>query len=160
MLIKLDKYKLDEEAERLPSEFYDAAKNEEEATSDSDIFKVQLDSMREKVELEVRSMKAEQVNEKYGYSLDKLTEGTISAVVGQDKRVVELREKMNNAKRLAGTYRALRKGFDKKYGMIEVLSYLHNSGWFRGSGSVSTSPPKTKVPQAMVDKFNERNKNG
>jgi len=158
--ISLDKHKLDEEAERLPSEYHDAAYWEEKYTAELDVFKVQLDSMREKVELEVRSLKVDQVNEKYRLTLEKLTESTISSLVGQDRRVEELRTNMNHMKHLAGTYRALRKALDKKYGMIEVLSFLHNSGWFRrgsiddGTGyQQAKQSHKTRIPQSVKDKF-------
>ena len=158
--VQLNKHNLDNEAEQLPSAYYEAATLEEQYTADVDVLKVQLDSMREKVELEIRSLKLDQVNEKYKLVLEKLTESTVNALVGQDPRVEDLRTRWNESKRLSGTYRAYRKALDKKYGMIEVLSFLHNSGWFR-RGSIEVGSTQTRsgveraarVPQSVRDKF-------
>jgi hypothetical protein len=152
---RVDKYKLDEEAEITPQNFGDAALEEEKYMGIALIAKAQWESLQEKVGLEVRSMDLEEINKKYTLNLKNLTEATISALVNQTEEVKEKKMEYLEAKRTAGTFKAKRRAYEQKYGMIDTLSYLHNSGWFMKDGVTGVRPdlPRTTgVPSSLIER--------
>jgi hypothetical protein len=140
---RVDKFKLDEEAEDTPQDFGDSAEQEEKYAGDALIAKAQWESLQEKYGLEVRSMDIQELNEKYKLNLKGLTEATIAAIVNQIPEVQEKKMEYLRAKRAAGTWKAKRRAYEKKYGMIDTLSYLHNSGWFMKDSHTGERP----IPQ-------------
>jgi hypothetical protein len=152
---RVDKYKLDEEAEITPQDFGDAAEAEEKWSGDALIAKAQWESLQEKHGLEIRSMDIQEINEKFKLNLKNLTESTVSALVNQIPDVHNKKMEYLNAKRTAGTYKAKRRAYEKKYGMIDTLSYLHNSGWFMKeshTGERPILPRNSGVPNSLRER--------
>ena len=157
---KINKFQLDEEAVTVPHDFYNAAKAEEEWCSKRDMAKAQLDTLKEKVGLEVRSLDVTQINEKYKLHLSQkmLTEAAVNALINKDKEIESKQREYLEAKRTAGTYKVQRQAFEKKYGMIDTLSYLHNSGWFMKDshdGTRPSLPRSTSAPRSLRERAKE-----
>ena len=114
--IKINKHRLDEEAERLPADYYDVCKREVEAAEERDL-------MASRLELKIRSMPIEEVNKVFACNFDRITDKAIKALMDAD-------EGYSNQKKLASLLNVARRSFERKYGMVEVLSYLYRAGLF------------------------------
>lgn len=151
--IKINKYDLDEEAIRLPSDYYDAAKAEVDATDVRDHAKNYLEFIENRALLKIRSMNVKKINEEYGLQITSVTEATLKALISQDPEVHKCREDLIRHKKQLADAKAIRQAFEKKYGMIEILSYLQRTTQYLKDhhNGVPKHPIGTKALQSKAD---------
>ena len=154
--IKINKNRLDDEAVRCPSDFYEVATMEANLSEDRDTLKTNIDTAKSKAELRLRSLTLEQINEKFSLNLSKITESTITALVNDDDDVRRVMEEFSSTKRAASLVKAARRGLEVKQNMLDMLSYLHGAGYFYSDptrGQLAHTQ-RSKVPQKLIEKAN------
>jgi hypothetical protein len=129
-LMKINKHKLDEEAMQISLDYYDSYKLELNAIDFRDRSKKHMEDIMHVIELDLRSLNIEQINEKYSLNLTKITDPTIKALVSKSDEVKDASAVYYGWKAEAGRLKAIRESLDRKYGMLEMLSYLYKSGYF------------------------------
>jgi len=112
--ILIDRNRLDEECSTAPG-YFDYWQTLEIK------LKVDLENHEAQMSKDIRSCSETQLKEKYG--IPKLTEGAISSIIKVDREYLSLKRQHLQAE-------AMRKSYEKKISLIDVLARLHGQGYF------------------------------
>ena len=151
--IRIRKHKLDEDAVHLPQDHYDCYKNEVEYGAKRDKAKDDLEKAKDKVDLEIRSMKVDEINISFDLQLTEYPkEAGIKALINLSGEVKDAQAEFLKYKKIANRWAARRKSLERKYGMLELLSYLYTSGyWMKTShdGRKEVPAPARKIERNL-----------
>ena len=114
---RVDKLRLPEEWDRQPQLYRFHADLQTEAEYEHDKAKTHLELTEAEVELEVRGDPA-------SFGLDKATEGSIKAAVIVDKRVIEAKRRLNEAKHTLAVHKAACRTIEQRKAALEHQTTL------------------------------------
>jgi len=120
--LKLNKFKLDEEASKQSSlyQFFVEKLNEVKAAKDD--LSLRLEEKLAEVELRIRENPPEGL---------KITESVIQALVVNNEEIKDLRRKLNDVKKQNYELEGIVSSLDQKKSMIKVLAELYIIGYYR-----------------------------
>jgi len=148
--VVIDKNNLDEECV-LDAGIYDAwSRAEVEARKVYDKAKDQLKLVEFEVELELRGMTAEAIEQKY--NVQSVKEATYTALVHTDRRVRRVKEQLLASKAILDATEVARRSLEKRGSRIDNLVYLHGQGYF---GRVKGTNAKNEAVANLKKKYSE-----
>jgi hypothetical protein len=126
--LRINRYKLEENAELQATIFERWYSLMEELTSDLEDAKHDLAVKRSSFELRLRRMPAALLKEKYG--VKELKEGTIKAMVESNKEVIELTKRVNKIRGIHGCLKGAVESARQRKSMIGVLQELYKDNYW------------------------------
>lgn len=126
----IDKNNLDEEAITIPSIFDAFAIKEAEASERWDALKDKLKVVQADVSLKIRGMSIEQINFDFNLQLIKLTEEVFKQLVYIHPEVIEVYNKIAEARYETRMYSAAKQSIQEKAARLDNLTKLHGQGYF------------------------------
>jgi len=120
--LKLNKFKLDEEASKQSSLYQYFTDKLTEVRALKDEISLKLEEKLAEVELNIRNNPPDGL---------KITESVIQALVVSNEEVKELRKKLNELKRQNYELEGIVNSLDQKKSMIKVLAELYIVGYYR-----------------------------
>jgi len=165
----IDKNSLDDECVESPALFDKWSRLEIVANEERDDAKSRLDVVRAKVELELRGMSMEHINqlaEKWTgkpHKLKSLSEGTIRALVCVSPEVQKAQKEYEAVASRASSYTVARKSFERRHSSLDNLVRLHGQGYFaavegRETKRIVAKKIREKLAAQIERSFPERSK--
>lgn len=141
--LKLNKFKLDEEASKQSSLYQYFTDKLTEVRALKDEISLKLEEKLAEVELNIRNNPPDGL---------KITESVIQALVVSNEEVKELRKKLNELKRQNYELEGIVNSLDQKKSMIKVLAELYIVGYYR----VDNFSNENKVQDEIRKRLNKK----
>jgi len=130
---EVDRRALDEQWEQQPSVFLEYAERLAEANADVDRLKDKLDSLKARLDGEVRA--------RLSASVAKVTEAMVTAAITNDAEVLAISEDLREARKEAAILKAEVQALDQRRSALENLVRLHGQEYF----AVPTTTPEDRA---------------
>ena len=130
---KVDRRALDEQWEQQPGVFLEYAERLAEANADVDRLKDKLDSLKARLDGEVRA--------RLSASVAKVTEAMVTAAITNDAEVLAISEDLREARKEAAILKAEVQALDQRRSALENLVRLHGQEYF----AVPTTTPEDRA---------------
>lgn len=128
--VQIDRNNLEEEAIRIPGWFGSVVEKEAEAADEWDAIKDKLTVVKADLNLILRGWSINKINQFFNLQLTKLTEAVYTNLIYIHPEVIDLYNKMAEARHRTLLYRAATRAFEKKGEMLKEIAKLYAQGYF------------------------------
>jgi len=128
--VNVDRNNLDEEAIRIPGWYGNVVEKEAESADEWDALKDKMSVVKADIGLILRGWSINKINQFFNLELTKLTEGVYTNLIYIHPEVLDLYNRIAEARHKTLLYRAATKSFEKKGDMLKELAKLFAQGYY------------------------------
>jgi hypothetical protein len=150
---QVDKNNLDEETIQIPGWYGNVVEKEARASDRWDALKDQLSVLKADIGLVIRGWDIVKINLFFNLQLTKLTETAYTNLVYIHPEIIDLYNKIAQARHETLLYRAATRSFTKKADMLKELAKLYSQGYFMKIEGKAYEMPKVDL---LVEKLKEQ----